>query len=145
MALTVRVSALCGVVIRKKWRVGAAGKDDTMKNLNQEAEKADPLHEVLRAWVVDATLPPRFEARVWQRIAQAEARPYLTPWGGLLRWIEVVLPRPKVALSYVMVLFGLGVAVGSWVAEMESSRVDEVLGMRYVQSVDPYKAVAVNR
>ncbi len=117
-----------------------------MKTLNQHAENADPLHELLRTWTVGAALPPHFQDQVWQRIARAEARPMLlTLLHSTLLTLQSSLCRPKVAFSYVTVLLALGVAAGSWEAQIQSSRVDAALGMRYVQSVDPYHTAAVNR
>jgi hypothetical protein len=117
-----------------------------MKTPNQPAEKPDPLHEILCAWTVSASLPPYFRDQVWQRIARAEARPTLgTLFRPTLLTLYHSLCRPKVALSYVTVLLAIGVAAGSWMAQLESRRVDETLGRRYVQTVDPYQAVALNQ
>ena len=138
-----RDSGLDGVTISEKRRAGPP--DKTMKNLNQEAENADPLREILRSWTLDASLPPRFQEQVWERIARTEAQPQGGVWDVFVSWAQLLLGRPKVALSYVTVLLALGTAAGSWMAQVESSRVDEALGKRYVQSVDPYQAVALNQ
>lgn len=116
-----------------------------MKNLNQEAENADPLRDILRAWTVEASLPPRFQEHVWQRIARAEAQAQGGAWDVFVSWLQLLLGRPKIALSYVTVLLALGTAAGSWMAQVQSSRMDEALGKRYVQSVDPYQAAALNQ
>ena len=116
-----------------------------MKNLNQEAENSDPLREILHSWTMDASLPPRFQEKVWQRIARAEAQAQGGVWDVLVSWLQLLLGRPKIALSYVTVLLALGTAAGSWMAQVQSSRVDEALGKRYVQSVDPYRAAALTQ
>ena len=116
-----------------------------MKSLSQEAENADTLHEVLRSWTVHSSLPPRFQEQVWQRISRAEAQHQGGAWDLFLSWLQLLLGRPKIALSYVTVLFVLGTAAGSWMAQTESRRVDDTLGKRYLQTVDPYQAVARNQ
>jgi hypothetical protein len=115
------------------------------KNLNQEAENAEPLREILCSWTVETALPPRFHEQVWQRIARSEAHQQGGAWDVFVSWLQLLLGRPKVALSYVTVLLALGAATGSWMAQVESSRADQALGTRYVQSVDPYQAAALNQ
>ncbi|HEV2393181.1 MAG TPA: hypothetical protein VG146_12560 [Verrucomicrobiae bacterium] len=106
---------------------------------NHEPDKDRALDKVLKQWVVDAPLPPRFEEQVWQRIARTEARPAPTFLASLSRLIEAALPQPRFACSYVAVLLVLGVMAGSWAAQRETSRLDAALGSRYVQSIDPYR------
>ena len=107
----------------------------------------DQLREVLREWTVDTPLPPRFQEQVWRRIAKAEAKPQSAKrlWSWLLHLAEVNLPRPKFAYSYVAILLLLGVVGGAWAAQRETNRLDTALGSRYVQSIDPYQKVALNR
>ena len=80
---------------------------------NQEPENSRALDKTLEQWVVDAPLPPRFQEQVWQRIAQAEAKPVPSFQAVFLRLLEVVMPQPKIAFSYVTALLVLGVAAGS--------------------------------
>lgn len=99
----------------------------------------DPgLDKAMRQWVVGAPLPPRFQDQVWQRIADSEPQATLTFWDLLRRLIEVNLPRPRFAYSYVAILVLLGVVSGAWTAQRQTSRLNAALGSRYVQSVDPY-------
>jgi hypothetical protein len=107
---------------------------------NQNPDNDERLRGVLREWVVDAPLPPRFQEQVWQRIARSETRPEPTQWAGLLRLVEVILPRPKFAFAYLSVLLVFGVAAGSVAAQITTSRLDSKLSLRYVQSIDPYRA-----
>jgi hypothetical protein len=116
-----------------------------MKPNKQAPENDEHLRALLREWVVDAPLPPRFQEQVWQRIQRADARPKTALWPALLRLADVLLPRPKLAFAYAAVLLAVGVAAGSWTAQIQSSRLDTALGLRYVQSVDPYKTVALNQ
>ena len=109
---------------------------------NPNPESDERLRTVLRSWVVDTPLPPRFQEQVWQRIDRAELRPDSPFWAGLLRLIEVALPRPKIAFAYVSVLLAVGVTAGAWAAQVKTNRTKTDLGLRYVQSVDPYRAVA---
>ena len=107
---------------------------------NQPPDNDERLRGVLREWVVDASLPPRFQEQVWQRIAKTEARPEPAAWMGWWRLIEVILPRPKFAFAYLSVLLVFGVAAGSVAAQIKTSRLDSKLSLRYVQSIDPYRA-----
>lgn len=116
-----------------------------MKSNKPGPENDEHLRALLREWVVDAPLPPWFQEQVWQRIQRADAPPKTAPWPALLRLADALLPRPKLAFAYAAVLLASGVAAGSWTAQVQSSRVDAILGLRYVQSVDPYKALPLNR
>jgi hypothetical protein len=107
---------------------------------NPKPEKDEVLRGVLREWVVESPLPPRFQEQVWQRITRAEVRPEPAVWAGLLRLVGVFLPRPGIALSYLAALLVLGVVAGSWAAQVKASRLDADLGLRYVQSLDPYRS-----
>jgi hypothetical protein len=110
---------------------------------NRPDENREPLSDVLREWSMTTPVPPRFRDAVWQRIARQEGR------GGTLltllhRWLETVLPRPKVALSYVTVLLLIGTVSGLWTARVESDHLNAALGSRYLHAVDPYQTVASN-
>jgi hypothetical protein len=96
------------------------------------------LRHLLHRWTVDAPLPPRFQEGVWQRIARAEAQPAMNVWSSVARLVEVVLPRPRFAWSFVTLLLALGVAAGSLAAQIKTRRLQADLGMRYVQAIDPY-------
>ena len=106
----------------------------------QTPDNDEHLRAGLREWVVDNPLPPRFQEQVWQRIAWAEARPESGFWRRLNRLVEVALPRPGIAFSYVATLLILGVAAGSVTAQLRSSHLNADLSARYVQSMDPYRA-----
>lgn len=108
---------------------------------NPDPESDERLRALLRSWVVDAPLPPRFQEQVWRRIERAELRPESPIWAVILRLVEVVLPRPKVAFAYVSVLLALGITAGAWAAQVKTNHTETSLGSRYVQSIDPYKAV----
>ncbi len=97
---------------------------------------------LLRECKVTATLPPRFQEGVWRRIARREEQPSVlftlqTRFG---HWINTMLPRPALAVSYVAVLLVVGASVGWAQARQEKARVNGELSLRYVQSVDPYQA-----
>ena len=114
---------------------------------NYQPENDDGLNEVLGQWTVDTPLPPRFQEQVWRRIAKAETKmqPAISFWVSLLHFVEANLLRPKIAYSYAAVLLLVGVAGGAWAAQRESGRLDSALRSRYVQSIDPYQKVALNR
>ena len=111
---------------------------------NQTPEGGDSLRQVLRQWTVDTPLPPRFQEQVWQRIARLETQPAPSLRASFSRWVEVLLPRPKFAFTYVALLLVLGVAAGSLAAQARSRHLDADLGLRYVQSLDPYRADVLN-
>jgi len=98
-----------------------------------------PLHGLLAEWKTDASLPPRFQEQVWQRIARQGPRPAAAPWQLLANWVEQALARPSLALSYVTVLLAVGLLSGFWQAESARARAAETLSARYVQLVDPYQ------
>jgi hypothetical protein len=114
---------------------------------NQEPENDPSLKKVLSQWVVDAPLPPRFQEQVWQRIAQAEAKPEVTItfWALLRNLIETNLPRPKLAYSYAAILLAVGMLAGTWAAQAQNTRTEASLGSRYLQSVDPYQPASHGR
>ena len=107
---------------------------------NQKPDNDERLRGVLREWVVDAPLPPRFQEQVWQRITRAETPPAPTPGAWLWRLVEGVLPRPGFAFAYLSVLLVFGLAAGAVAAQIKTSRLNSELSLRYVQSVDPYRA-----
>ncbi len=109
---------------------------------NPDPENDDALNKVLRQWKFDAPLPPRFQEQVWQRIEKSEAGAEPSPWVGLWRLIEVVLPRPRFAYAYLAILLVTGVAAGSVAAQIKTNRLDSELSVRYVQSIDPYRVDA---
>lgn len=98
------------------------------------------MSSLLSEWQVRSTLPPRFQERVWQRIALAEAgglRPRWMEWGARL---QAFLARPRLAAGSVTALLLLGFAMG-WVRGLEqSARMERALSSRYVQTLDPYQS-----
>lgn len=102
-------------------------------------ENERQLSETLAAWRVPAQLPPRFQERVWQRLERRETLPVAGPWAQLLREIAAALARPRLAVSYVMILLALGLLAGFWQAQVAKARVAETLSAQYVQMLDPYQ------
>lgn len=100
--------------------------------------ESDPaLSRLLHEWKPAAELPPRFNDRVWQRIADEEARPSASLWDVLRQWLEVRFRRPAVALAYVTVLMGVGLTTGYWHAQSDAAQAHSELKARYLQAVDP--------
>jgi phage-related minor tail protein len=97
----------------------------------------------MREWNVTAPLPPRFQEGVWHRIERAESNAapeaMTTLWSVIKGWLVAALPRPAVAVTYLTVLFVAGMAVGYWQGQSQSAHWEKDLGLRYVQSVDPYQ------
>lgn len=111
--------------------------------MKPNSESQDPLCKVMSEWRVTEPLPPRFQERVWRRIQQVEAsanpEPTTTLWSVCMAWLATTLPRPALALAYISVLLVGGMAGGYWQAQQTTAHLDEELGMRYVQSVDPFQ------
>jgi hypothetical protein len=102
----------------------------------------DPLSSLLRReWKVSTELPPRFEERVWTRIASSETTETAADWRKLL---IALFTRPfahaRFAASYALVMLLAGLGVGLLQVRKESARVERQLGLRYVRSIDPYQA-----
>jgi hypothetical protein len=112
---------------------------------NNHPENDEALDKLLRRWNVNSSLPPRFQEQVWHRIAKAETQPAPSPWAVLWRLIEVALPRPRLAYAYLAVLLAAGVTAGSVTAQIRTSHLHSELSLRYVQSVDPYRAELAQR
>jgi hypothetical protein len=100
------------------------------------------LRELLKQWPEAGSLPPRFQERVWKRIALAEASaPTGSGWTQWLGWIRAFAARPALAAAYVALLLSMGFSLG-WVhGTARSARIDERLSSRYVQVMDPYQSV----
>jgi len=109
---------------------------------NQPPEDNDPLRKTLLRWEVSTSLPPRFEERVWERISRATPHGESSVLGVLRKWLETALPRPAIAASYVAILLLGGVAMGYWRGQEKAGQWRHELASRYVQSVDPYQALA---
>src|ERR1043166_1537867 len=101
---------------------------------------SDSLSDTLREWKVDASLPPSFQARVWQRITRTEASRAGSRRLNWWQWFDALLERRSMAVSYVMLLLLVGVSVGAWQARHKAARMEGDLEARYLQTVDPYLA-----
>ena len=111
--------------------------------MKPESENPELLRKVMREWRVTEPLPPRFQEGVWRKIQQAEssATPATTTtlWCVCRAWVAAALPRPAVAVAYLSVLLVAGMTAGYWQARQTTAHLDNELGSRYVQSVDPYQ------
>jgi hypothetical protein len=96
------------------------------------------LQSLLRDWKIEASLPPRFDERVWRRIA-SEEKPAMNPLLALKTWLGQFALKPAFALSYATILVLFGLVGGLLQAEAKSHRASEELSTRYVQMVDPYQ------
>jgi len=105
--------------------------------MNSDSNKTDSLSRTLREWRVEASLPPRFQERVWDRIAAAE-KPRPSFWAGLTEWMDSIFSRPALAASYVAILIALGISTGVWQARERQGQAEMQWRAQYVQSVDPY-------
>lgn len=119
---------------------GAARLLAAMKILSSSSENDDSLRHTLQAWKLTPPLPPRFQEQVWRRIARAEAEDKVAAWSRLTRWTDRVLARPALAAAYLALLLTSGSGAGYWHVRREAAQLDQTLGLRYVQAVDPYQA-----
>jgi hypothetical protein len=108
-----------------------------------EPNKNDvPLRSLLKEWQPEASLPPRFQERVWRRIEHAETAPVpsVSLAAVFANWIANLLPKPALAMAYVTVLLLVGASLGWGLARQEAFRISGELSARYAQAVDPYRA-----
>jgi hypothetical protein len=109
----------------------------------EEHEGSDAtLSKTLGAWEVSAPLPPRFNQRVWQRIAREEAERPAGAWSRAWAWVNqlgAARLRPALAVSYAAVLVAGGLLAGYWQARVENARTAQDLGSRYVRMVAAYE------
>jgi len=102
-------------------------------------ENQDPLARSLREWCVSAPLPLRFQEKVWRRVADAAREDKAAGWWTVLQnWFQLTFSRPAIAVAYALLLLFLGSGAGYWQARQKSALIEQTLGTRYVQSVDPY-------
>ena len=106
---------------------------------NNSPEDESRLRNVLASWRVNATTSPRFEERVWERIARREAEPTPGLWTLWFSQIAAALIRPRLAVSYVTLLLAAGLLAGFWQAQLTKARMAATLSARYVQMLDPYQ------
>ena len=102
------------------------------------SEKDEDLTRLLHTWKLDAPLPPRFQKAVWHRIARFDRGKPVGHWAMFSNWVEAALARPRFALSYVSILFLVGLGTGLWQAHGRLVHDDAESPSRYVQMVDPY-------
>jgi hypothetical protein len=98
----------------------------------------DPLSQLLGQWKIAEPVPPRFQEEVWRRIGRASAAVTPTAWELGRRWLEKLFASKAVALAYVTVLLGLGLAAGYVNGRTHQQRSNAELAARYVQSLDPW-------
>ncbi len=106
-------------------------------NRENPVPEDESLSRVLREWKVKTPLPPRFQEQVWRRLEHREEQAPV--WVLLARRIGAALARPSLAVSYVSVLLIAGLAAGYWQARITRAHVEENMGTRYVQMMDPYQ------
>lgn len=109
-----------------------------MKTPNPETDRQ--LSKLLHEWNPKASLPPRFQERVWKAVDRAEASKPQSALAEVLRWIEATFRRPAFATVYVVVLLFVGLGAGYLQAQDKTTQTESKMRALYVQSVDPYQA-----
>lgn len=115
-----------------------------MKDENYQG-KDERVSRALKAWTVEASLPPRFQDQVWQRITRAEAEAKITLWAVFQSWLGAALSRRAVAVAYLGILLVAGLIMGYWSGRQRSRQIEAGLSERYLQWVDPYQTPAGNK
>jgi hypothetical protein len=106
--------------------------------MNKPENQDDALRKLLKEWRAEALLPPHFQEAVWRRIEE-KTPGTVSIWIAVRRWIETALPRPALAVSYVVLLLVVGATAGWTRAQDTNTHVKTQLGERYVQVLDPYR------
>jgi hypothetical protein len=108
---------------------------------NEPENRDDALSKVLKEWRTEASLPPRFQEAVWQRIGHAQTHAHPIPSLGALiaHWIGTVLPRPALAAAYLAIVLGIAATLGWAEGRQENSQVKSELSERYVRVLDPFQ------
>ena len=104
--------------------------------------KDDPLHEKLRAWEFDASIPARFQAGVWERIRSREEERAAPGLAGFWRWLLPSRSAWQLAGGLAVILMLAGAGLGSLTASAANDRTRAVLAQRYMQAIDPYLRIA---
>ncbi len=112
-------------------------------NTNKPNKNDERLISLLRAWKVTATLPPRFQEQVWQRIVRQDTQPAfpMSVREFVVHWIGTALPRPALAVSYLAIRLILVAGVGWTQVRPDCTWMSQELSLRYVNSIDPYQNV----
>ena len=114
--------------------------------INTPKEDDELLSLALRGWDVRRQLPPRFQDEVWRRIACAEAKSAeVARWCAFSHWLNTLLARLGLSAACIAVLLMAGSSAGYLQVRREASQLNQTLGLRYVQAVDPYQAPRTER
>ncbi len=106
--------------------------------MKPEHFRDEGLSKVLGEWRVSASLAPRFQEQVWNRIECTETRESLLQL--ILRRVSAAMARPSLAVSYIAILLFLGLAAGYWQAQAANAHAEQMLSSRYVQLMNPYQS-----
>ncbi len=117
---------------------GSAAGIRPMKE-NDPAGKDEGLSKLLHSCKTEASLPPRFQEAVWQRLERADAGVPAPLWHRVIARLEAAFSRPALVVSYVGVLLFTGLGAGYWHAEGKNTHAASEWRARYVQTVDPYQ------
>lgn len=106
--------------------------------MNQNESDDEPFRKVLATWKVNASLPPRFQEGVWNKIKRAEDSRLPTLIESFNALLARAFAKPALAVSYVVLLLMAGLSVGYLQAQTQQSRMENQLAARYVESIYPY-------
>ncbi len=97
----------------------------------------DELEKQLSKWNPDVSIPPRFQANVWQRIAAREAARRNSLWRRVREWISTDLPKPQYATALIALAVTLSIGVAHVQAQQTNMKHWRQLEARYVSSINP--------
>lgn len=106
---------------------------------NEPDRSEDALDGLLHRWEVDTPLPHGFRSEVWRRIDRSADRRSSPAPRWFVNFFARTMIKPAVALGYLMILLAAGSAFGWSQAQREKGHTNELLGLRYVRSIDPYQ------
>jgi hypothetical protein len=114
-------------------------------NTPNHGDKDEPLRSLLQQSRADKPLPPRFREQVWRRIEKDNCQLRDSLALAVSAWLVQVFSQRAVATAYLTVLIATGITAGYLQVQQRQERVDNELGARYVQSIDPYQKAGLSK
>jgi hypothetical protein len=97
----------------------------------------ESLRAQLRAWKVDAGLPPGFRESVWRGIERGEGRRSGQFWDWIWDRVNGWTSRPAWVLAYATAMLVFGVGLGLQGAMGKVGQWEQTTAAQYLQLVDP--------
>jgi hypothetical protein len=111
-----------------------------MKESNHSPESRPQASDDLQIWKVEAKIPRRFQADVWQKIAARQAKKNL--WSRFVEWTAPIVVRPQFAAALILISGVTGGGLAQWKVQQVNAQSFKTLESRYMASIDPYAHLA---